>query len=260
MGTDTIPARTAGQIIAPSHPNLLRDVLALDHVPRNASGVAADIAGNLGTSTYRWNNLFAKLLNIGAIASGLTIEDDSGDIVIKVGAAEVCRISADGLDAAGLEDSTLTIAKAAIKTVSASPGLNGFAVSASCGAFSTYSVSFVDVTNLSVTLTTKGNPVELGLTSDGGGNNSQFSITHSSASSAAAYLRFLQDASEVGQYYMSTAHWGSTTSSAACPASCINHKYVPAAGTYTWKVQLRSLNSSVSSGLAFAKLYAREIF
>lgn len=58
MGTDTIPVRSDGQTIQSTHPNLLRTVLIGDLVPRNASGIATDEAGNLGTSTLAWLKAF----------------------------------------------------------------------------------------------------------------------------------------------------------------------------------------------------------
>lgn len=58
MSTDTIPARSNGQTIDQTWYNIIRTVLSADQVPRNTSGVAADLGGSLGQSALRWLKAF----------------------------------------------------------------------------------------------------------------------------------------------------------------------------------------------------------
>jgi hypothetical protein len=60
MSTVTLPARTDGQTIDETWFNKLREALYTDLVPRNSSGIATDVAGSLGDSTYGWLKAFIK--------------------------------------------------------------------------------------------------------------------------------------------------------------------------------------------------------
>ena len=59
MATDTLPTRTNGQTIDQTWFANLQAVLGTDFVPRNSSGVATDLAGNLGEAALRF--LTAKI-------------------------------------------------------------------------------------------------------------------------------------------------------------------------------------------------------
>lgn len=91
MATDTIPARSNGQTIDENWFNLLRTVLGVDHVPRNSSGVATAVGGSLGSATYPWLKLF-----LGLAASGLSIEESSGGIIMKIGGVKKFELSSTG--------------------------------------------------------------------------------------------------------------------------------------------------------------------
>ncbi len=106
MGTNNIPTATDGTIIPSTDHNAIKDALTNSHVPRNTSGVATDQAGSLGSSTFGWLNAFIKgVLNIGATASGISLSDDSGELVFNVGASEVARIDANGITASSFPNS-----------------------------------------------------------------------------------------------------------------------------------------------------------
>lgn len=60
-----------------------------------------------------------------------------------------------------------------LKTVTSNgsnPGAGGVSVSSTSGNFSTSSTSYVSVTNLSVTITTTGNPIKIAIIEDGSNN------------------------------------------------------------------------------------------
>jgi hypothetical protein len=98
MGSNTIPDATTGQIIPASDHNSLKEALGVDHVPRTAAGVATNKAGSLGTSLLKWLNSYVNKIFIGdAPASDLTIEEDSDDMIFKVGATEILRIASTGI-------------------------------------------------------------------------------------------------------------------------------------------------------------------
>jgi hypothetical protein len=113
----------------------------------------------------------------------------------------------------------------------------GQQISSSSGHFTTTSTSFVDVTNLSVTLTTSGRPVELMLVSDGSGTGTPSQIICSTG----AQMEFLRGATGIAFYAFSSANGESTT-----PATVVGFD-APAAGTYTYKVQVKRTGGSVVS-------------
>src|SRR5687768_8400012 len=63
MGLDTLPTRGDTTIVNDWF-NKIHAALKIDLVPRNASGIPADLAGSLGTSDYSWKNAFIQNLTL----------------------------------------------------------------------------------------------------------------------------------------------------------------------------------------------------
>jgi len=124
----------------------------------------------------------------------------------------------------------------------------GQVFSASCGAFSTSSASYVDVTNLSVPLTTSGRPVFIGIMSDGTGALSKVS----SPAGSFAIINIKRDVTE-----LSDCQSGSSASDVVSPVSMWIID-TPAAGSYTYKVQLKSTGGGIVT-LNQVKLAAYEL-
>lgn len=98
MGSDTLVTKNPGDVVSSADPNQYKSALGVNMVPRNVSGVAADLAGDLGQTTLRWNNAYiGGFLQLGTIASGLKIVEDSGELTFEVGGSEVARMDANGL-------------------------------------------------------------------------------------------------------------------------------------------------------------------
>jgi len=260
MGADSIPARSNGQTINETWFNLLRTVLNGDLIPRNASGVATAIAGALGSSTYPWFKLF-----LGAAASGLSIEEDTGKIIIKVGGTAVATFASTGLTRASL-------------------GPTGEIATSSSGAFSTASTSYTDVTNLATgSFVARGRLMMLALVSDGTAGNSRITVSSTTtATSISASLRFYDtvNSAEVADAQLGASSLGtaSLVMNSYTPAGTVSggatftgtpatltgnvalnaplftasypsippHFFTPAAGTYNWKVQVKAgANSTI---------------
>ena len=224
MGNDTINQATDGTIIPSSNHNSIRNALSVDLTPRNASGVVTDQAGSIGSSTYTWlggyiQNMYALTkLWIGTISKNNTLETDgSDDIVIKRNNLEVGKFDSDGLT------------KGSIQPV-------GQQISSSSGSFSTASSSFVDVTNLSVTLTTVGRPVFISMIGDGSGSSSR--ITNSATGTAQIEIKIFRDTTEIA-YLLSAAD----TTNSIMPSEVL-HIDTPTSGTYTYKVQTRVITGT----------------
>jgi len=127
---------------------------------------------------------------------------------------------------------------------------SNYALSSSCGSYSQSASAYTDVTNLSVSLTTHGRPVMLLLVSDGSGNDGGI---QSLATNGCA-LKALRGSTEIGrQAFVQTS---GSTSMKSSPAPFFD---VPAAGTYTYKVQLSSNDGVTNQYVRYCKLLAIEL-
>ncbi len=137
----------------------------------------------------------------------------------------------------------------------------GQQLSASTSTYSTFSGSFVDVT--SVSLTTSGRPVVIGLIADGSGNESVIGTSVVGAEpESTVYFQIIRGATVLSLQKISLklstaipATWEYYT-----PVGCINHTDVVAAGTYTYKLQAKVDGSGASTAhVNYAKLIVYEL-
>lgn len=227
MSNETIPARANGQAIDDSWFNLLRSVLNGSLFPRTA-GVATDQGGSLGDSSYRWLAAYLYSLVIMNGTKGVTLaapSDLASDFQMTLpsslpGSTLPLLVSSAGLMSFG------SITKAMIEAL-------GHSVSSSCGTFLTSGSSYTDVTNLSVSITTVGKPVYVGLTPDTSNPSAEVDMTNASADSG---IQILRDSTVI--YKLE----GLVTT----PAGGVWAFDEPAAGTYTYKVQAKGTGSSTS--------------
>lgn len=144
------------------------------------------------------------------------------------------------------------------RLVAATTPLGGMAISNSSGSFNTASTSYVNVTNLSVTLTTGGNPVDVRLISDTSGAISNISLT--SGSALQGKIQLLNNGSVIHQSEIQST--GSVNlNSLNIPVSSFNQVDTSVSGipgTYTYTVQI-ALISGNSIFLTNARLCAFEI-
>lgn len=97
MGSNSLTPENDGNTADASDVNQYRDALIEDHVPRNSSGVPTDEAGSLGTSLLKWLNAYIKRIFVGNPDSGVTLEEDSGELVVKVDSIEAMRVDSEGI-------------------------------------------------------------------------------------------------------------------------------------------------------------------
>lgn len=135
----------------------------------------------------------------------------------------------------------------------------GVAISSSSGSFSTTSASFVDVTNLSVTITTTGRPIRLELIADSSTSAASVQSVDASATSTNSSFRFLRGTTSIAVHaiQISFSSVPSSTIIDLIPSSIINHVDFIAAGTYTYKLQVNS--TSASCRVFNSKLVAYEL-
>ncbi len=141
----------------------------------------------------------------------------------------------------------------------------GQQVSNSSSTFVTTSTSYVDVTNLAVTITTTGRPVIIMVQGDGGVSNSYFmtDIYNDGCSSAGSYFKLLKDATTIAELFYGfegeNGAFIADTYHAYLPS--IHHLDTPTAGTYTYKLQVKCVSSGnpIQTSVIRCRLIAYEL-
>lgn len=226
MSTDTIPTRANDQTIDETWYNVIQDALGTDLVPRAANGIPGDAAGSLGSSSYLWLAAYVKALKFirangdnavtmqspVGLAAAYTVTlfsalpgsnlpvliSDSG--VLTAAELSHTHIAGDAVTAAKIAAGAVTTAKiedGAVTDIKRS-ALN-YGVSSSCGSFTSASTSFVDITNLSVTITTIGRPVFIALIPDGSGAYAGV-LPDTTAAGNSAEIAVLLNGTEISRY------------------------------------------------------------
>lgn len=148
-----------------------------------------------------------------------------------------------------------------------------YAVSGSSGSFgcrvsggATNCTTNLDITNQSVTLTTNGRPVIIVATDDGSGGN-EFQATVQNGGSPAACLALvtlLRGATLLAEFpvFINAGNGVTNTIANTIPVSAVSYFDVPAAGTYTYKLQAAASSATASCTINYAnaKLVAYELF
>lgn len=138
----------------------------------------------------------------------------------------------------------------ALRATGSTVAAGGVATSASSGFFSTASTTPVAVTNLSVTITTTGRPVYVGLISD---PTNPGGIQFSTAGGAgSAEFLINRGATIITQAGLSNG------SGIAIPVSALNYLDIVSAGTYTYTISAQ-LNTGIAAIVSRAILVAYEI-
>lgn len=250
MGTNTIPVAVGGTTIPITDHNSIRTAMIGAWVPRNSSAVAADAAGDLGTSSIKWNNAYCNTYNVGDTASGLAItENASNELSLEVGGSEVSKFDANGLNGEGIKDATIPKGK-----------MVGLGQQTSSSLFSTSSTTFT-ATSHSITITTTGRPVLVLFYPDGGAATSSFNIVNSSSlTSMAGDLRILRGSTPIGGGTVSIVDSGGPTSLQVSSGFSIVKLDAVSSGTYTYTVQVKTNSSSIIfSGQSIWTLAAWEL-
>jgi hypothetical protein len=143
-----------------------------------------------------------------------------------------------------------TSASSARAALGAAPAVANYIISSSSGAFTTTSVTPVDVTNLSVSITTTGNPVYVTLIPDGSANFAKLQCPVADI----LYVNFARGATSLGQMPLTTP---GTANAIAIPPGAAAVLDAQVAGTYTYKLQAATLGGV--GQVQYCKLAAWEL-
>lgn len=130
----------------------------------------------------------------------------------------------------------------------------GQQVSSSTDANTITSSSYTDLPNLTVSITTTGRPVILAVVADGS-TNSMCAASPTSLGKGTEF-QILRDSTQIARYRMLYNIGSAATLS--IPLSLM-HLDAPAAGSYTYKIQARSIDNATATGIIYAKLVAYEL-
>lgn len=246
MGTNNLPTGTDGLIIPSTHNNAIKEALTLDFVPRNVDGEPTDDAGKCGTNTYKWEEVNSK----GKVVFNdvHSLDDDLGDVIIKRDGVEKIKFEVGGFSGTALKQATMPRDKIAAAAAQ---------ISGSSGAFNTTSLSYVDITNFSQSITTYGRPVFIAFIADNAFSDNRWKISRV-GSSAQAQIAMLRNTviQQEGVFIMSTM---SAATDMRYPPGSIYFMDFPGAGTYTYKIQAKSILSGTTLGAEFLKMVVYEL-
>lgn len=188
--------------------------LVLPSLPASQKFMTLDASGNMGAP---W------------AVDGSSLEISSNTLQIKDSGVTTAKIANDAVTTAKILDANVTRPKLVAV---------GQQISSSSSSFSTASTSLIDVTNLTVTLTTTGRPVMLFLEATGSGLPRSEIYISWGATGSAARLAYLRDATQIA---LTTIRRNNDSSLDAVIQS-VTQPYLyldtPAAGTYVYKVQV----------------------
>jgi len=172
-------------------------------------------------------------------------------VAVASGAISATELASNAVTTAKILDANVTRAK--LESV-------GQQVSSSCGTFTRTSGAFADVTNLSVSLTTTGRPVRVELQAVATGTaNIYVGSSGGAITSARAQIALLRNGSNICIF---TVGGGGASSSDLKFYSAVNgfgYLDLPAAGTYTYKVQAAIVDSNNQVNIENVVLVAYEL-
>lgn len=130
--------------------------------------------------------------------------------------------------------------------------------SGSSGNFTTTSSSYVDVTNMTLSITTTGRPVMIMLIPDISQGAGALVISKSGAG-ASVFYRIVRDSTSIAEFPLVLTAVGTSSSVMSVPCSTLQFFDPVAAGTYTYKIQAKVATVSTSADVQASKLLAYEI-
>lgn len=191
-------------------------------------------------------------------ASGLMTAPWAVDGSTIVVSSSTVKVPASGITSTELATGSVTQTKLPNRALSTGPvAVGGIGVSSSSGSFSTGSTSYVDVTNLAITITTSGRPVWIGLKSEPFAANAAITYNRASVGPGAAKITIARDGTVLYAQTLENSGAGTNTFT-GIPVSALNAVDVPAAGTYAYKIQVLVLNSGDFISVLNAELVVYE--
>ena len=237
---------TDGKVIKPSEVNQYYSALTGKILPRGSNGVVSDLAGALGSATYRWEDGWFSTIYFGDSASNTYLTASATELKCFVGGVQKCSMTSSGFDGAYL----------ASDSVSQTALNNGnFSISSSSGSFTTTSTSYTAVTNLSASITTNGRPVIISLQDESGSSVCSIGLTVGAAGDRGYQISIKRDSTVI--YETLAKNFSNVNTFSGCGGFVVFD--TPSEGTYTYSYEGKVLNALHTLNVTNAEVVVREI-
>jgi hypothetical protein len=230
--------------------------------------LSTDSSGQISTKTW----LNGATITFASVGSPLIVTPNSlsdAQIIpqgitaasINNGTITSTQIASSTILGSNIVPQTLTQGLRATMSVGSSVGAGGFAISSTCGSYTTTSTAQTAITNLSISITTTGRPVRVELQDDQSNNSggSGLSVSQSSSNSFTAQVSVFRNSGQITQINMGLQGLNSSNAGFEIPGSSISHTDLVPAGNYTYTIKVQVSQSSVTFGCTRLVLVAYEI-
>lgn len=215
-------------------------------------GVTDSQITDLVTTGLAGNGLNSQtgVIDVNVDDDTITIVDDV--VKVKDGGIDTTQLADGAVETAKINDGAVTQAKRATL---------GQQVSSSSSTFTTASTTPVDVTNLSVSITTTGRPVVIALQPDGNASNSSSLALGGAGFQIYGTILLKRDSTTIAIWRVAVDVRTSATEDSeliSVPAS-LTYIDAPAANTYTYKIQVNAELDTDTFYASYLKLVAYEL-
>ena len=217
-------------------------------------GIKSSLETFFNTTKIDGDNIQTGGVPTAAIANAAVTADKLAAAVagdgLAGGAGTALSVNVDGstleinTDALRIKDLGVSTAKIAANAVTrAKIESVGQQISSSSGSYTTTSTSYVDITNLSVSITTSGRPVMLFLQPASDTSDSYLGCKNTGGSDTGeagpGNFKIVRDSTDIAMFRISGGLDSDAVNSRSVniPPGCVLYIDAPAAGTYTYKVQ-----------------------
>lgn len=221
-----------------------------------AGNALSVVAGGIGPTQLAANSVTTAAIADGAVTTAKL--PDGAVTTAKIADVNVTtsKIADSAVITSKIATAAVTQAKLEIRSTGTTVGAGGFAASNGIASFSTSNPSaFVPVTNLSVTITTLGNPIEIALQADGTGNPSTI-ISAGLPGNAPGFdhVAIFRGSTLAADHELGSS---STAITLEYPVE-LSYRDIEPAGTYTYTVQVKAA-AAHSVSITAAVLTAHEL-
>jgi hypothetical protein len=205
--------------------------------------------GNIASNNIAALGITAANINSSAVTTAKIADLAVTTGKLADGAVTDAKLSISALTTTLIADGAVTRPKQAALTINKS---------GTVAIFTSTSTSFTDVTGLTVSITSTGRPIWVGLVCVHSSSPCSVYATNAASTNVEAEIKLLRDSVSIMNTYLLATGTFASNSQMRTPAGTIWYIDEPAAGTYTYKIQV-AVQSGTTAGFEQLKLIAYEL-